>query len=184
MHLRYQKCIKYIQNSACLLCVCFLILLQKKTRNAVSKNKPLFEQLPHTADIKIRVYGKTKKELFRNALIGMFQVIRPLVAGCHVENDLVVCPSLPEHHDISLDSPDQEALLVDFLSEALYLSDVYNQAYLDADVHELTETHIKATVRGIVVMGFEVVEIKAVTYHELEIKKYTDEWQVDIVFDI
>ncbi len=143
-----------------------------------------FEVLPHTADIKIRTYGKTKKELFRNALIGMFQIIGPQVPGCRIENERVVCDELPEQHEIAVKSPDEVALMVDFLSEALYLSDVHDEAYLDANIHELTETNIKATIYGAKVTGFEVVEIKAVTYHELEIKKVNDMWQVDIIFDI
>lgn len=143
-----------------------------------------FEMLPHTADIKIRAYGATKKELFRNALIGMFNSVQPLTDTCHVENDRVVCDELPVAHDVVLKSGDEESLLVDFLSEALYLSDVYDEAYFDADIHELTANIVKATVRGVHITGFDVVEIKAVTYHELAIKKNDDGWQVDIVFDI
>jgi len=143
-----------------------------------------FEALSHTADIKIRAYGKTKKELFRNALIGMFQIIGPRVPGCRVENERVVCDTLPQKHEIEVDSPDDVALLVDFLSEALYLSDVHDEAYLDAEIHELTDTKIHATIHGVKITGFEVVEIKAVTYHELEIKQVDSVWQADIVFDI
>lgn len=143
-----------------------------------------FKQLPHTADIRIRVYGKTKKDLFRHALIGMFQVIGPKIIDCRVEDERVICNVLPEKHDIMIQAPDEVALLVDFLSEALYLSDVNNEAYLDGKIHELTEHTIKATIYGAKVTGFEVVELKAVTYHELEIKKVNDLWQADIVFDI
>ena len=143
-----------------------------------------FEQLDHTADIKVRVYGASVKELFRNAVIGMFQVVRPVAPGCRVENDLVVCKSLPISRDVSLSSIDQSALLVDFLSDILALSDIHNEAYFDATIKELTDTQISATVHGVQITGFEVVELKAVTYHECEIKKDTDGWQVDIVFDI
>ncbi len=143
-----------------------------------------FEMLPHTADIKIRAYGATKKELFRNALIGMFQSVQPITDTCRTENDRIVCDELPVAHDVVLKSIDEESLLVDFLSEALYLSDVYDEAYFDADIHELTANVVKATVRGVHITGFGVVEIKAVTYHELAIKKNDDGWQVDIVFDI
>ena len=143
-----------------------------------------FESLPHTADIKIRVYGKTKKDLFRHALIGMFQVVGPKITGCRVESERVVCDLLPEKHEVMIESPDEVALLVDFLSEALYLSDVNDEAYLDADIHELTDHMIKATIYGAKVVGFEVVELKAVTYHELAIEKIGNRWQADIVFDI
>jgi len=143
-----------------------------------------FEVLPHTADIKIRAYGETKKELFCHALIGMFQIIGPQVPGCRVSNERVICEELPQKHDIVIESPDQVALLVDFLSEALYLSDVHDEAYLDVDIHQLADKKISATLRGVKITGFEVVEIKAVTYHELVIKKVNDMWQADIVFDI
>ncbi len=144
----------------------------------------LFEQLPHTADIKIRVFGKTKEELFKHALIGMFQVVGPHVKGCNKEGDALVCSELPKKHDIEVSSPDVESLFVDFLSDALWLSDVHNEAYLDVQVHELTDTNIKATILGVEVTGFDVVEIKAVTYHDLYIKQVGDVWQAEIVFDI
>lgn len=143
-----------------------------------------FESLPHTADISIRVYGTTMQELFAHAVIGMFQSVGPQADGCHTENDRLVCDTLPCTHDVQMQSIDRESLLVDFLSEILYLSDVYNQAYLAADIHELSDTHIKATVHGVKVTGFQVVEIKAVTYHDLHITCVDGEWQADIVFDI
>lgn len=143
-----------------------------------------FELIPHTADIKLRVYGKTMKDLFRHALIGMFQSIGPQVLGCPMVDGRVACKELPYSHEIIIDSIDAVALLVDFLSETLYLSDVNNEAYFDAIIHELSNTHIKATVRGAKITGFEVVEIKAVTYHDLSIKQIDGEWVADIVFDI
>ena len=36
-----------------------------------------FEQLSHTADVQLRVYGKDIEELFRNALRGMFYLVVP-----------------------------------------------------------------------------------------------------------
>lgn len=143
-----------------------------------------FEIVSHTADIKIRVYGTSLNELFRHALIGMFQVIHPKIPGSEVRNERVICKNLPVRREVEIRATDREALLVDFLSEALCFSDMYNEAYLDAYIQELTDTHIKATLYGTEIIGFEVVEIKAVTYHELTIKEINNQWQVDIVFDI
>lgn len=143
-----------------------------------------FEQIPHTADIEIRVYGKTKSELFAHALMGMFQVIGPKALGCVIRDGRIECSQLPQTRAVEVQSFDLESLLVDFLSEALYLSDVHNEAYLHADIHELTDTRIRATLHGIVVEGFEVVEIKAVTYHDLRIEQLDGLWQTNIVFDI
>lgn len=143
-----------------------------------------FEQLPHTADLKIRVYGATREKLFEHAVIGMFQVIHPKIPACRIEHERVVCDELPVTHEVEVRSFDEVSLLVDFLSEALYLCDVHNEAYLAAEVHEISNTYVRATLHGIGVTGFEVVEIKAVTYHEMEIKQVNGMWQADIVFDI
>lgn len=143
-----------------------------------------FEALPHTADLKIRVYGQTIKELFRNALIGMFQSIGPKSSDCTYQDDRIVCPKLPISHTVELISIDYDILLVDFLSEVLYLSDVNDEAYLDTTIEHLDETSIKAVLHGIKIDTFEVVEIKAVTFHELNIHQKDGIWQTDIVFDI
>ena len=143
-----------------------------------------FELLPHTADLKIRVYGSTLQELFRHALFGMFQSIGPRSKICEKKGDRMYCKQLPQHHDIEVHAPDYDALLVDFLSEALSLSDIYNEAYLDATLHELDQHHLKATIHGVPIEGFEVVEIKAVTHHDISIKQINGVWQTEIVFDI
>ena len=59
-----------------------------------------FEMVPHTADIKIRAYGNTMEELFRHALQGMFQSIRPQAQGCHEHEGRLVCEALPAKHGI------------------------------------------------------------------------------------
>lgn len=143
-----------------------------------------FELIPHTADIKLRVYGKTLEDLFRNALIGMFQSVGPQGPQCEKVDDRVVCSSLEYSHQIDVIAIDHEALLVDFLSEALYFSDIYDEAYFDAAIELLTNTHLKATVYGAKITGFEVVEIKAVTYHDLHIRQEDGLWVTEIVFDI
>ena len=143
-----------------------------------------FEQISHTADIQMRVYGATKEELFHNALVGMFQLLGPSAHGCKRVKDRIVCAQLPITRSVDIEAPDEESLLVDFLSHAVYLSDVHDEAYLDVAIEILTETHIKAQLHGIVVNAFEVVEIKAVTYHNLHIKQIDSVWQTDIVLDI
>jgi len=77
-----------------------------------------------------------------------------------------------------------ETLLVDFLSECLYLSDVNNEAYFDAQFKEFSDTELDALVFGTKITGFEEVEIKAVTYHDLELEQVDGVWVATIVFDI
>jgi SHS2 domain-containing protein len=143
-----------------------------------------FELIEHTADLKIRVYGKTLQDLFIHALRGMFQSLDPISPLCVYNNGNFECTRLTQKHSITLDAPDISSLLVDFLSEALYLSDTLNEAYFDAIIAHLTEHHIEVEILGVPITGFEVVEIKAVTYHDLNIKQINGIWQTDIVFDI
>lgn len=144
-----------------------------------------FEIIPHTADLKIRVFGKSREELFTNALIGMFQAARPIAPECRYdERERLVCPELSISRDVGVNSEDINALLVDFLSYALYLSDVHNEAYLNLTIDGLSDNRIIAKLHGIAIKGFEESEIKAVTYHDLNIVQIDGIWQTDIVFDI
>ncbi len=154
-----------------------------------------YEILPHTADFKIKVYGKNLKELFENALFGMFESIKPISPACKYNGDNITCSKLSVTHELEVKSDKLEYLLVDFLSEALYLSDYNKEAYLKADLIEFPELinnkigdknfYLKAKIYGVKITGFEAFEIKAVTYHDLELAKLPDDsWYAVIVFDI
>ena len=143
-----------------------------------------FQQLPHTADIKMRAYGKTKQDLFIHALQGMFQLMRPYAQGCERRDDLLVCNKFAKQHTVVVESLNMQSLLIDFLSEALWRSDAYNEIYLNAHISVMDDTHIQATLYGVSVTGYEGAEIKAVTYHDASIVYEKDMWQADIVFDI
>jgi len=120
-----------------------------------------FEILPHMADLKIRVYGKDLKELFSHALKGMFSSIQPQVTP----------GSGPVQRPFDVSSHDLESLLVDFLSHALYLSDVHGEAYLDAKIEAMSETNIRGVLTGVKIDDFGEGEIKAVTHHDLKIEQ-------------
>ncbi|KKU13852.1 MAG: hypothetical protein UX17_C0007G0018 [Parcubacteria group bacterium GW2011_GWC2_45_7] len=133
---------------------------------------PDFEILPHTADLRIKVYGNSRAELFQNALRGMFESIAPTwKAGAGVQ------------HEIAVVSTDQNALLIDFLSEALSLSDINDEAYTDIEITEFTNTELRGTLIGKSITRF-AIEIKAVTHHGIDIKKIGERWETEIVFDV
>lgn len=134
---------------------------------------PPYAIMPHTADLRIRAWGATQKELFQSALNGMFESIAP---KWEKEAQTV-------QRAISIQSTDLNALLVDFLSEALQLSDVNNEAYTDIEIRSLTNTRLNGTLIGKPIAGFDL-EIKAVTHHGLDIKQVSGKWQAEIVFDI
>lgn len=132
----------------------------------------LYKILEHTADLKIKFFGKNKRELFSNALLGMFEAIGP-----EIQNEEIF------EREISVSSANFENLLVDFLSEALYQSDINNEAYFKIIFDEFDDTHLKVKICGKKINKFSE-EIKAVTYHGLEIKQTKAGWEATVLFDI
>ncbi len=128
--------------------------------------------LEHKADLKIRAFGRTKKELFLNMLLGM------------AENQKAEKLKTKVKRQIKIKSLDLAALLVDFLSEALYLSQVNQEVYDSVKFSKFADTELAGELIGQKVERFDE-DIKAVTYHNLEIKQTKDGgWQAIILFDI
>src|SRR3989338_310971 len=70
-----------------------------------------FEILEHTADLRIKAWGKTKEELFKNALRGMAYVQKEEARIKKQESRIT--------KKVQVKSTDMTALLIDFLSEVL-----------------------------------------------------------------
>lgn len=142
----------------------------------MQEGKPRYQELEHTADLAIRVWGKDLAELFANAAYGMFNLM--------VDVDKLGAEA---EHNISLAAGDKEALLVDWLSELLTLHDLHREAYRDFDVHSLAVDNqgarLEATVRGSKVEQVKIV-IKGVTYHDLRIEETPEGYAATLVFDI
>jgi len=133
-----------------------------------------FEILEHKADLKIRVFGKTKEELFENAMVGM------LKAGKYQKK----LKSQSSKVKVRIKSIDLISLLVDFLSEILYLVETKKLVFEKIKFKKFTEKEIEAELSGrpLKRMG---VHIKGVTYHDLNIHQEKDgSWQATILFDI
>ena len=133
-----------------------------------------YEVLEHKADLKIKVFAKDKKELFSNALLGMSESMKAEVKK----------PEEKIKRRIKIKSGDLATLLVDFLSEALYLSQTNKEAYFSVEFKKITDTEIEGQLIGQRVERFGE-DIKAVTYHNLEVKETKDKnWEGTILFDI
>lgn len=143
-----------------------------------------FELLSHTADLKIRAYGITFPELFGNALKGMFASVRPQSQFISYDGTEPVVKHFTAEREVHTKSLNRELLLIDFLSDCLYLSDIHNEAYFDAQFSILDDKELQAIIYGVSITGYEEVEIKAVTYHDLELEQINGVWQATIVFDI
>ncbi len=135
-----------------------------------------FEIIEHTADVGIRAYGESLEECFENAAKGMFAIIT---------NNSKIDPI--GEYKIKLDAPSIEQLVVDWLSELLFLNSAYNLVFgkFDVEIDE-SKNHLEASVYGEEYNrekhGYGV-EIKAVTYHMLKVKKEKP-CMIEVLFDI
>ena len=133
-----------------------------------------YELIDHTADVGIKAYGKTISEAFEHAAKAMFDII--------TDNSKIDAVG---QYDIQLDAPDFEQLLVDWLSELLFLNSAKNLVFGSFKV-TIDKNCLSAQVFGEEYdtskhkMG---VEIKAVTYHMLEVQNKKP-YYVQVLFDI
>lgn len=132
----------------------------------------MIEILPHTADVRVRVSAGSLAELFSEAMKAMFMVLAPREAGG---------PEVQLHFEV--DSSDRTTLLVDLLNEILVAALTRKEGYeaLAVEFHGATE--LRATARGRGVQGFGD-EVKAVTYHEAEVREEGGTWSSLLVFDV
>ena len=138
--------------------------------------KDPYEIIDHTADIAIKAYGKNLAEAFENAAKGMFDII----------TDKSEIESVGQYV-IELEAPDLEQLLVDWLSDLLFINTSQNLVFGFFKV-ELDEKKKKLSAK---IFGEKYniskhkvgVEIKAVTYHMLEVRNKRP-YHVQILFDI
>jgi SHS2 domain-containing protein len=135
-----------------------------------------FEIIDHPSDIGIKSFGKDLRSLFENAAAGMFSLI----------TEIKQVNSL-EAHNMNLEAENLESLLVNWLSELLYISEAKLILLKDFEIQALSDTILKAKVSGEQIdpkKHLILHHIKAVTYNQLEIKQTGDGWEAVVVFDV
>lgn len=130
-----------------------------------------FEEIEHTADWALRVWAQDHAELFRQAAIGM-----SVLSEIKLDSESRV----EEHLEVS--EIDIESLLVSFLSELVFFGE---QDDLGFDRFEITirDLTLYANLSGAPITSRKK-EIKAVTYHNLEVVRTQNGFEVVIVFDV
>ena len=134
-----------------------------------------FEFIDHTADAGIRVVAPTLEDLFETAGLAFTELVTSVDSvDCRVERRF------------KLREDDIETLLVSWLQELLYLLDTEDLVFgrFQVKIHGLS---LEATAWGDVFdpnIHTMKTEIKAVTYHQLEVAKRDQGWEAQVIFDI
>ena len=136
-----------------------------------------YEIIEHTADVGLKVNGTTLKELFENAASGMFYIV------AHKKS------SANEHKKIQIkkEVEDFEELLVDWLSELLYIFDSQKILFSNFKILELNNSGVIGEAFGEKIDPSKntlQTEIKAVTFHDLKIEEDENGFSCKIIFDV
>jgi SHS2 domain-containing protein len=147
-----------------------------ESEKEVSMPRGKYQTFEHTADLGIRVFGRTEKELFANAAYALFDLMADL-------KEVQATESLA----VRLEAADREDLLVRWLSELLSLASARGFLFKEFSFSRLDATSLDAVARG---ETFDPsrhkmkMEIKAVTYHQVEIKEKEGRWEGKVIFDV
>jgi SHS2 domain-containing protein len=134
-----------------------------------------FKILPHTSDIRFKIWADSPEELFRQGLNAC-----SLIAGDKTKTDT----SVEIISKIEIESLDITSLLIDFLSDVVSLMDTQKVFISSLDIVELSETKLTALIKYESVESFDK-SIKAVTYHEANVKiNESGEYSTIVVLDI
>lgn len=121
-----------------------------------------FEFISHTADFKIRVYGKNFIDLINNSLSALLKFLKPKLTKDRIEKKI---------NEVKINKVED---LIDFLSDILskiYINKVFFIKYKNGNI-----------------IGYKFLnldkEIKAITYHQAKLIKKNNIYIFEFIIDI
>lgn len=137
----------------------------------MNENIAGYQEIDHTADMELHVWASDENGLLVQSARGMYALSQTILAGT---------PRVVREFEIHY--LDRESLIVDFLSELLFYGE---DEELGFDTFQIALDQGICTCRAI---GAPIAnhgkEIKAVTYHGMEVSETADGLEVSIVFDV
>ncbi len=132
--------------------------------------------LEHTADVGIEAWGESAAEAFAAAAEAMYSLI---ARRRRVRERLEM--------EVAARGRDLEGLLVNWLLELLYITEVEDLVFRRFQVHELSDTALRASAFG-EALDLERhptgMVVKGVTRHRLEVGRFERGYRVRAILDI
>ncbi len=138
-----------------------------------------YKYVDHTADIAVEIAGTTYEDLFSAAFFAWQN------SAIEIKDH-----SSEENKEVILSEDSYEELLVHFVDEMNFLLTVRNWVPVSVDslrLNSAKEIKLDAVISGRMFNPDKhnlKAEIKAVTFHQVDIKKINDEYRTLLVFDI
>lgn len=127
--------------------------------------------ISHTADLKIRVYGKNFNELIKNILLALVDYWQPSLVDRKMEIK------------IKIKNDDQVNLLIDFIAEVINKTYVKKAVFVKFRKEKLTDNLIEGRLTGYKFSAL-TKDIKAVTYHQANLRTLNNVLIFDFIVDI
>ena len=134
-----------------------------------------YEYFEATADVGLKAYGKNLNEAFENAGLAIFNII----------SDTSNIDALKEI-EFEVTSEDEVSLLYDYLEELLFFHEIEFMLFSEFHVEIDDNLHLRAKIKGEEINWDKherKTEIKAITFHKMEVKK-TDHVEVQAIVDL
>lgn len=130
----------------------------------------------HPSDTGITAFGKSMKEAYENAALGMMDIMFDISKAKPLDKI-----------KLEIKGDDEGSLLVNWLNEILYFCDARKMLFSEFKISEFSDKMLRAVVSG---ERFDPARhkgklyIKAATYNQLEISKDKDGYRVKVIFDV
>jgi len=132
-----------------------------------------YEILEHTADVGLRAWGPGPSDVFEQAAFGLVAIMGR-GSGRPTRREV-----------IEIEAPDEIALLVDWLSEVLFLFDARAFVPMEIDV-KVEPWKLYAALEGGDADSFVQTgpAVKAVTYHDAALTRTSDGYEARVYLDV
>lgn len=131
--------------------------------------------LEHTGEVELQLEAATLSELFIEAGLGLAELLGADLTA-PVPDDSGV-------ERVELTAADDDALLVDWLNELVYLSETRARAFTRLELTHVGAGRLSGTVSGLPLENVRT-QVKAATYHRLHIERRAEGFVARVVLDI
>lgn len=134
-----------------------------------------YEYFEATADIGLRAFGESLNQAFENAGLAIFNIISD-TSNIEAEREI----------SFKIRSEDEISLLYDYLEELLFYHEIEFMLFSEFHVEIDDNLQLRATIKGEGINWDKherKTEIKAITYHKMDVKK-TDHYEIQAIVDL
>jgi len=140
----------------------------------------MIREIAHTADLGIEIEAENRATLFKEA-------------GQWLSAKLVNIAESEEKRNLTkkkviIQESGLDVLFVCFLNEILYFYEGERILFVDFDIKKIEDNYLEVDAYGIDLSKEKKIniqtEVKAATYHQVEVKKEGGIWKVKVFFDV